>query len=203
MQNQVPIPITGLILAGGQGRRMGGADKGLVRFKGKTLVEHQIALFENLKYPVYISCNRNLDYYSSLTKLIIKDQHYLDSGPLAGIYEILNHESLSIKEGLLLVVPVDAPLITQAVLAELLQPMLEPGSKIQATLAHDGQRLQPLFCCLRTTVRGQLKEYLDSGERKSQQWLQSLPHQIVQFDQEINVFANINDQQTLSQLSEE
>ena len=191
----------GLILAGGQGTRMGGKDKGLVEIGGESFTARLTTTFQAISLPVFISCNRNQDYYRQFTSRLISDTSYPNQGPLAGIYNTLEKLDLSQHQHLL-IAPVDAPFLSEVVFTQLLESHLNHHRDIDITIAHDGNRLQPLVCCLNSHLKESLGEFLAAGGRKTQKWMMAQKHQIIDFDVQDKSFKNINDANELSKLSE-
>ena len=127
--------MTALVLAGGQGQRMQGQDKGLVELKGVPLVEYALDCVSPLAAEVMISCNRNTEAYQRYGVALLEDESkWAFKGPMAGIQQALNH----ISTDWLLVMPCDTPLMTTDVMAELLQPT----DALAHIFSHQG--LQPL-----------------------------------------------------------
>jgi molybdopterin-guanine dinucleotide biosynthesis protein A len=165
--NPVGYPVesmTGLVLAGGLGRRMGGVDKGLVEIAGRPMVEHVLAGLEPQVSQLFINANRSLDAYARYGYRVISDtlEGYL--GPLAGALSALR----AIETDYLLTVPCDSPLVAPD-LAQCLYAACEEGHADLA-VAHDGQRQQPVFLLLKRELAADLEDYLASGERKIDRW---------------------------------
>lgn len=152
--------VTGLILCGGQGRRMGGVDKGLIQVGGKSLVESAITLLKPQVGDIMISANRSLDTYASFGMQIVVDETPGFNGPLAGVFAALKECGTP----WLLTVPCDAPNFGGDLAERLLGRVLL--EKAEICCARDVSRLQPTFCLYNVRVRNSLENYLDRGERK-------------------------------------
>jgi molybdopterin-guanine dinucleotide biosynthesis protein A len=156
--------ITGLILAGGLARRMGGVDKGLVPLAGKLMVEHVLGGLRPQVGRVLINANRNRQQYARYGCSVVSDtlEGYL--GPLAGVLSALR----VIDTDLLLTVPCDSPLVAPDLAPRMYQALVSRQADL--AVAHDGQRQQPVFLLLKRGLAEDLGAYLDSGERKIDRW---------------------------------
>ena len=176
--------ITAVILAGGQGSRFGGVDKGMIKLKQKPLVQHVIESIQPQVKEIIISANRNHDYYASLGFPVYKDGYTDFAGPLAGILQALQH----CQTEWLLTVPADSPFIP----ADLVSRLLQNIKSEKVVLAHDGAQLQPTFALIHTSLEPSLAQFLQQGERKTRVWMQQQAHLIVDFSDQPDAFININ-----------
>jgi molybdopterin-guanine dinucleotide biosynthesis protein A len=156
--------ITGLILAGGRGLRLGGVDKGLQPWRGLPLVDHALALLAPQVREVMISANRNEPLYARRGVRVLADAADDFPGPLAGILAGLRAAATP----WLAVVPCDSPRLP-ADLVERLAAGLQarPGAVAQRA---DG-RLEPVCCLLSTALADDLAAYLAEGGRKVEGWI--------------------------------
>jgi molybdopterin-guanine dinucleotide biosynthesis protein A len=179
--------ISGLVLAGGLARRMGGMDKGLVVLAGKPMIEHVLAGLAPQVGQVLINANRNLDQYASYGYKVVSDtlQGYL--GPLAGALSALQ----VIDTEFLLTVPCDSPLVAPD-LAGRMHGALQ-AQRADLAVAHDGQRQQPVFLLLKRGLAADLEAYLASGERKIDRWFAH--HRVAEadFSDRPDSFINVNE----------
>ena len=173
--------ITGLILAGGESRRMGGEDKGWLNLNGSPLVQRVISRIQPQVSRIVISANRNLDHYKDLGYPVIADTTPYQ-GPLAGIATGLN----AIETDYALVVPTDAPLIPNDLVKQLVHFI--PARLI---LCEDESRLQPLFGLYHCTLKQSINTYLSQGQRKLTRWCQLQNPQIVTIS-DTKAFTNLN-----------
>ncbi len=181
-----------LILAGGQARRMGGKDKGLVPLAGRAMIEHvleRVSGAPGLSSQVWISANRNLDAYARYGS-VLTDSSDAFIGPLAGMLQGLK----ACHSERLLVLPCDAPLVHP----DLPRQLLAPDTPI--VVASDAQRWQPVFCCLHRDLIDDLSAQLSAGERKIDRWFARHPHTVVHIDH-IDCFSNINSAAELTALT--
>ncbi|EKF75085.1 molybdopterin-guanine dinucleotide biosynthesis protein A [Alcanivorax hongdengensis A-11-3] len=168
-----------IVLAGGRGTRMGGADKGLVTVGDHPLVLTLITALTPPPVRVIISANRNQPSYAQWADQVVSDLRDDFQGPLAGL-----EAALAIAHGPCVCLPCDLLAPPASLIASLLAP-LRPG---QPCVARDPQRLQPLClsCCASDDYRQTLGHYLDNGGRSARGWLASYPHQTVTLDQPLD-----------------
>ena len=143
------------ILAGGEGRRMGGADKGLVLYRGLPLVRHVLAALADQCGECIVSANRNLDVYEAFGVRVVRD--VAGSGPLAGLAALL----AAARHDWLLCVPCDAPLLPTRLGERLWQAAEAAGA--EAALLHDGARDHPTFCLVRSRLAGAAETAASDG----------------------------------------
>jgi molybdopterin-guanine dinucleotide biosynthesis protein A len=178
--------VTGLVLAGGQGMRLGGRDKGWVVHQGRPLVEHVIERLAPQVGALRISANRSLDRYAALGFAVVTDDPVGPPfpGPLAGLLAGLQ----GIDSAWLAVVPCDAPRLPRD-LVERLAYAATTGRR--AAVARTAAGVEPLFCLLHRTLEGDLRDALATGSRRAEAWLNAVGAVQVLFD-EAAAFVNIN-----------
>lgn len=181
--------ITAVILAGGQGSRLGGLDKGLVKLNNIPLVAHLIKRIQPQVADIIISANRNKVDYEQFGFPVYKDDISDFAGPLAGILKALQQ----CQNEWLLVVPADSPFIPDDLAARLSQNIQD--NKI--AIPHDGSHLHPTFALIHKSLKSSLNDFLNKGERKARVWMQQQPHTIVDFSDQKNAFLNINTEDEL------
>ena len=184
--------VTGLVLAGGQGSRMGGVDKGLQPFRGKPMVAHVIERLAPQVGEILINANRNVETYEGFGHRVIADEITGFAGPLAGFERGLACAS----QDLVATVPCDSPFLP-ADLVPRLRAALERDSA-QLAVARTGDQPHPVFCLMRRAVHPSLREFLGSGQRKIDKWYAALKVVQVPFDEEAQAFMNINTRSELS-----
>jgi len=178
--------VTGVILAGGRGARMGGVDKGLVEVAGRPMVEHVLAALERQAGAVAINANRSTERYARYGHPVIPDRMDGFQGPLAGMASALE----SAATELLLFVPCDSPLVDASLGPRLHAALAERGADV--AVAHDGERMHPVFVLLRRTVRSGLEDFLARGERKIDRWFAEEKTEVVDFSDLPDMFLNVN-----------
>jgi molybdopterin-guanine dinucleotide biosynthesis protein A len=188
------IEVTGLVLAGGQGSRMGGVDKGLAPFRGRPMVAHAIERLAPQVDEILVNANRNPEAYARFGHRVIADEIPGFAGPLAGFERGLAHA----RGRLVATVPCDSPFLPADLVARL-RAALE-GAGAQLAVARTGDQPHPVFCLMRREVHGSLVGFLASGQRKIDKWTASLSVVEVAFDDEADAFANINTRDELAGL---
>ena len=185
-----PATITGLILAGGRGQRMGGVDKGLQPWRGLPLVDHALARLAPQVREVMISANRNAAQYAARTARVLADESGDFHGPLAGILAGLRAAATP----WLASVPCDSPQLPPDLVERLARGLGDaPGAVVQRDRGVDGVRLEPVCCLLSTALADDLARYLAEGGRKVEGWVSR--HAVpVRFDRpdDAAAFANVN-----------
>jgi molybdenum cofactor guanylyltransferase len=197
--------ITGLILAGGRGSRMGGIDKGLQNFRGLPLALQTLMRLQLQSLPpqeVLINANRNLSAYESLGVQVWPDSLSDYAGPLAGFITGLER----CETPLLLTVPCDTPLFPLDLAERLLQALTAQDADLAMAAAPEADgtvRPQPVFCLLKVDLLESLVAFTQAGGRKIDAWTAQHRCAIVPFDQpgdSPQAFSNANTLQELQQL---
>ena len=184
--------VTGLILAGGKGSRMGGVDKGLQAFRGKRLVDHVYERLLPQVGGVIINANQNQEAYRAFGVRVVSDAVGGFAGPLAGM-----HTGLSVsKRPFLASVPCDSPFLPEDLVARLYARIDETGAEL--AVAKTGDQPHPVFSLMRRGVLDHLSDFLKEGGRKIDAWYATLNVVEVAFDDEAEAFSNIN---TLEELN--
>ena len=179
-------PITGVILAGGQGRRMGSIDKGLKMLRGKPMVQWVLERFSSQVDEVLINANQNIDQYQLLGHQVVPDEISGYAGPLAGL-----HRGLSVAtHDLIATVPCDSPFLPLDLIARLTVALHDQQADL--AVARTGDQPHPVFCLTRKSVLPGLTTFLQSGGRKIDAWYAALKVVEVRFDDEAEAFSNIN-----------
>lgn len=184
--------ITGLVLAGGQGSRMGGVDKGLQPFRGRPMVAHVIERLAPQVDEILINANRNVETYREFGHRVVPDSITGFAGPLAGFERGLGNASGE----LVATVPCDSPFLPADLVARLRAGLEKAGADL--AVARTGDQPHPVFCLMRRTVHTSLREFLGSGQRKIDRWYAALQVVEVTFDDEEQAFMNINTRAELS-----
>lgn len=186
--------ITGVILAGGQGKRLGGVDKGLVPLHGKPLIEHVIAALQPQVGSLLISANRNRETYAAYGFPVIADVIGDYDGPLAGMLSAMRAAGTPY----ILTAPCDAPRLP-ADLAQRLCAALARANADAAVAASGGQ-MQPVFALLSTRLADELQKFIEAGGRGVGEWMRRQPAAVSDFPGGAGVFMNINTPEELRNL---
>ena len=204
MQDTIaPENITGLILAGGRGSRMGGVDKGLQNFNGIPLALHALMRLGPQVETVMVNANRNLSAYESFGSSVWPDASVDFAGPLSGFLVGLERA----ETPYLLTVPCDTPRLPLDLAERLARALVREGADIAMATAPevkpDGStevRAQPVFCLLKIELSESLVVFTHAGGRKIDAWTAQHKTVLVPFDAPTDdplAFANIN---TLTEL---
>lgn len=183
--------VTGLVLAGGQGRRMGGVDKGLQLLHGRPMIVSVLARLAPQVSEIVINANQNLAVYAGFGHRVVPDAIGGYAGPLAGLHAGLGAAS----HALVLTVPCDSPFLPLDLCARLQEKI--DGKDL--AVARTGDQPHPVFALVRTQVRENLQRFLAGGGRKIDAWYASLQVVEVPFDDEAEAFRNINTRAELNQ----
>jgi molybdenum cofactor guanylyltransferase len=184
--------VTGLILAGGQGRRMGGVDKGLQRLRGKPMAEWVLERLAPQVDEVLINANQNVESYAALGCRVVSDAVGGFAGPLAGLQSGLTHA----RHGLVVTVPCDSPFLPRDLVTRLRQAL--DAAHADLAVAKTGQQPHPVFCLCRRSLLPHLTAYLAGGGRKIDAWYAALQVADASFDDQAEAFANINTPEELA-----
>jgi molybdenum cofactor guanylyltransferase len=189
--------ITGLVLAGGRGSRMGGVDKGLQNHRGLPLALHALLRLQPQVGHAMINANRNLAAYDSMGVPVWPDPLADYPGPLAGLLAGLEH----CQTPYLVTVPCDTPDFPLDLVERLAAAVDEQDAEIAmaATVENGARQVQPVFCLLRSTLLESLVAYLHAGERKIDRWTARHRCTEVLFD-DAAAFFNANTMAELQQL---
>jgi molybdenum cofactor guanylyltransferase len=178
--------ITGVILAGGQGRRMGGVDKGLEPLRGRPMVAWVIERFAPQVDDVLVNANQNLEAYARLGYRVIPDEISGFAGPLAGLHRGLSEAD----HELIATAPCDSPFLPLDLVARLHGALDRHGAEL--AVAKTGDQPHPVFCLCRKRVLPGLTEFLAGGGRKIDAWYARLKTVEVLFDDQPDAFSNVN-----------
>lgn len=185
MDNCKHKDITGAILAGGKGSRMGGKDKGLIKLNGRPLIEQVLEQIRPQVREVIINANRHLDDYQKYGLRVVKDTRAGLPGPLAGIAAALE----AARTPFIAAVPCDGPCLPPDLVSRLYASLTAADADL--AVVHS-LRLQPVFCLGKKELLQSLCEFLDAGGRKIDEWHRQVNVVQVDFDDIPEAFININ-----------
>ena len=191
--------ITGLILAGGRGSRMGGVDKGLQNHLGTPLAMHALMRLSPQVGEIMINANRNLGAYESMGVPVWPDTLSDYAGPLAGFLTGLER----CETPYLVTVPCDSPLFPTDLVARLAQALEAADAEVAmaATLEDGTLQVHPVFCLMKSDVLESLVRFTQSGQRKIDKWTATLRCIEVPFDAP-QAFTNANTADELKALQQ-
>ncbi|HVC10034.1 MAG TPA: molybdenum cofactor guanylyltransferase MobA [Burkholderiales bacterium] len=184
--------VTGIVLAGGQGRRMGGVDKGLQPLRGRPMIEWVLERLAPQVDEIVINANQNLEAYARFGHRVIADEVVGFAGPLAGL-----HAGMKLAtQPLVATVPCDSPFLPLDLVARLREGL--QASDAELAVAKTGAQPHPVFALVRTSLRANLEAFLAAGGRKIDAWYAPLKIAEVPFDDEAEAFSNINTRNELA-----
>lgn len=182
--------VSGIVLAGGQGRRMGGVDKGLQLLRGKPMVAWVLERLAPQVSEILVNANQNLEAYARFGYRVVPDALGGFAGPLAGLHAGLG----AVSHPLAVTVPCDSPFLPLDLVVRLRGAL---GANDLA-VAKTGEQPHPVFSLVRRAVLAHLSEFLAGGGRKIDAWYASLKVVEVPFDDETEAFRNINTREELN-----
>lgn len=186
--------ITGLILAGGLGSRMGGQDKGLVELAGKPMLKHVMDRLAPQVHQLMINANRNAAAYARLSPWVVADRMAGFVGPLAGLDAALHEPAL--EGDWVLTCPCDSPFLPLDLAPRLLAAARAATAHV-AMVSVDGQP-EPAFLLAHRGVAPSLATFLEGGGRQIRRWVGETQHVVVDFSDCAGAFCNINTPEELA-----
>ena len=177
--------VTGLVLAGGMGRRMDSRDKGLVPFRGRPMVAHVIQRLAPQVGPLLINANRNTEQYAAYGHPVVGDEVGGFAGPLAGLHAGMR----ACATPLIVTAPCDSPFLPLDLVARLQMAMQDAIA--DAAVVRTGGFAQPVFALYQVSLLPSLTAFLEAGGRKIDTWYAQHRVADVDFADEA-AFANIN-----------
>lgn len=184
--------ITGVILAGGKARRMGGVDKGLVELAGMPMCKIVMDLLASQVSEVLLNANRNREIYEKFGVPVIRDQIEGYLGPLAGLASAMQFA----KTPWIITAPCDGPFLNHDYVARMSEAV---DDATDVVVASDKKRLQPTFMLVNTKLRQDLDGFLESGGRKIDLWFIKHGYSTADFSDSPNCFLNINSEEDRQQ----
>lgn len=188
--------ITGVILAGGLGRRMGGIDKGLQELRGQPMVHWVVERLAPQVDELLINANQNGERYAEFGHRVVPDQIPDFAGPLAGLHAALS----AATHPLVATAPCDSPFLPADLISRLFSGLTVANADLAVARTFD--QPHPVFCLCRREVLPHLTEFLESGGRKVDRWYSTLKVVEVSFDDEAEAFENINTRDELSRFEQ-
>jgi molybdopterin-guanine dinucleotide biosynthesis protein A len=187
--------ITGIVLAGGLGRRLGGVDKGLQELRGRPLVAHVIERFAPQVDELLINANRNRERYAAFGQRVVADLIPDFAGPLAGLHAALS----AAAHPLVATAPCDSPFLPGDLVSRLFSALTVANASLAVARTFD--QPHPVFCLCQRGVLPHLSDFLAGGGRKVDRWYATLDVVEVAFDDEAEAFANINTREEIGRFA--
>lgn len=185
--------VTGVLLAGGQGRRMGGVDKGLVTLRGRAMAEWVIERLRPQVDELIVNANQNAQRYEAFGYPVFPDEVGGFAGPLAGLHAGLARAA----HPLVVTAPCDSPFLPTDLVARLYEGLT--AGKADLAVAQTFEQPHPVFCLCRREVLPHLTHFLADGGRKIDRWYMTLKVVPVRFDDQEAAFRNINTRDELGE----
>jgi molybdopterin-guanine dinucleotide biosynthesis protein A len=186
--------VTGVVLAGGLGRRMGGVDKGLVELRGRPMAGWVLERLRPQVDELIINANQNAERYAAFGYPVFPDDIGGFAGPLAGLHAALSRA----RHPLVATAPCDSPFLPADFVERLHAALDTAGAKLAVARTFD--QPQPVFCLCRRDVLPHLGDFLAAGGRKIDLWYATLKIVEVRIDDEADAFRNINTRDELQDL---
>lgn len=181
--------VTGVVLAGGAGRRVGNRDKGLIPFRGKPLVAHACERLNVQVGRLIISCNRNLDQYRAFAPTVVVDRRQGFQGPLSGLESV----APLVRTDYVAIAGCDMPDLPVDWVSRLIMATSpHNGAAPRICYAHDGHRAQYLCAVIKRECLGTLGGFLDEGRRAVKEWFTVHDGVAVDFSDQPLCFRNYN-----------
>ena len=172
------------ILSGGKSSRMDYEDKGLIEFNGFSVLSRIVKLSCKYSNDVFVITNNNVNEYKKLHPHIHSDILDDYQGPLSGIYTALS----KCKNKHVIILPCDGPFIKE----DYFEKLINYGKDHNILVVKTGDRLQPVYARLASSLKENLKVFLETGERKIDKWYTACGYKDIYFEQSDEMFININ-----------
>ena len=189
--------VTAVILAGGKGRRMDGKDKGLVELANRPLIEYVIDAIKPQVETIMLNANRNQEQYSRYGYPVVSDTLIDYQGPLAGFICAMKSSTTSH----IVTLPCDGPFVPGDLVERLISSLNDNSAEI--AVAHDGERMQPVYSLIPVALSDSLDAFLESGERKIDLWYKQHRVALADFSDCPETFRNINTSEQRDRLQNE
>lgn len=190
-----PLDITGVILAGGRGSRMGGVDKGLAELAGRPMIEWVLEAFAPQVGALLINANRHREIYAEYGVPVIADSDPVFNGPLAGMLSAMR----AARTDWILTVPCDGPLLPPDLASRLIAALVS-GEMTSATVT-EGGRIHPVYALLPVSLEQALSADMTAGARKVGEWVARHRPALADFSDQPQAFANINSAEDVARLA--
>lgn len=193
MSNAPRYLVSGVVLAGGMARRMGGVAKALLLLRGRPLIAHVVDRLSPQVQELLVNANSDEAQYSAFCDRVIPDEIGDRPGPLAGLHAGLVHA----RHSWVLAVPCDSPNVPSDLAERLTEAVRNTDAEI--AVASAGGRVHPVFCLVSSALAEPLRNYLVRGGRAVMGWIETRRFVVVEFDDE-RAFVNVNTPKDLADL---
>jgi len=175
---------------------MEGQDKGLIELAGCPMVQYVLDALTSQVGHVIINANRNQDIYAHYNCPVIADEFEGFHGPLAGMASCMR----VIKTPFLVTAPCDSPFVPGDLVERLYLQLIRQDADI--SVAHNGNRIQPVFVLMKVSLLDSMLDFLHAGERKIDKWFEKHNLAITDFSDKPDTFININTRDDLSMIED-
>ena len=172
------------VLSGGKSSRMNYEDKGLIEFNGFSVLSRIIEISNKYSNDVFIIANNNLEEYKKLHPYLYSDILDNYQGPLSGIYTALSKS----KNKYVIILPSDGPFVKE----DYFEKFINYESDQHILVTKTGDQLQPVYARLESSLKENLRVFLETGERKIDKWYTACGYEEIFFEQNEEMFININ-----------
>jgi molybdenum cofactor guanylyltransferase len=193
MSSVAGSPVTGVVLAGGLARRMGGMAKALMPLQGRPLLAHVVDRLRPQVQELLVNANADAAQYASFGDRVIRDEIAGRPGPLAGLHAGL----VNARHPWVLAVPCDSPYLPSDLGARLMEAATHADAEI--AVASAGGRIHPVFCLVSVGLAQPLGDHLMAGGRAVMGWIETRRFVVVEFE-DAEAFANVNTPMELANL---
>jgi molybdopterin-guanine dinucleotide biosynthesis protein A len=190
-----PSDITGVILAGGRGRRLGGIDKGLAELAGRPLIEWVLDALAPQIGPLLINANRHRETYARYGMPVVADIDPGYKGPLAGMLSAMR----AARTDWILTVPCDGPLLPPDLASRLITALMSGNAPLATVI--ERERIHPVYSLMPVSLEEALSADLAAGTRKVADWVARLGPALADFSDRPQAFANINSAEDIARLA--
>jgi molybdopterin-guanine dinucleotide biosynthesis protein A len=191
-EHSQPEGLSAVVLAGGQSRRMGGKDKGLIELAGKPMIAHVLKRLDNHISDIMISTNSSNTAYQQMPYRLTEDILKENLGPLAGIHSAL----INANNPRVLITACDSPFLETQLCSRLVSAM--DKHKAMLAVAYDGEHVQNTFSVIDVRLKNNLEQYLQRGGRRLMTWFKEQDAIEVDFSDVKDSFFNINSSHDLT-----
>lgn len=176
---------------------MGGQDKGLLEWAGRPLIETILDLIKPQVGKILINANRNKEKYSSYGYPVVADEMEGYQGPLAGFSAGMK----SAQTDYIVTLPCDSPVVSEDMFLRLSNALINEQADL--AVAHDGERLQPVYALLPVKLLDSLLQFMAEGNRKIDLWYARHEMAVADFSDKPEIFRNVNTPEQHSELHAE
>ncbi|MTW21729.1 molybdenum cofactor guanylyltransferase [Allochromatium palmeri] len=189
--------MTGVVLAGGRARRLGGVDKGLMQVGGQPLIAWTLAALAPQVGTLLVNANRHLEQYAAFGYPVVADSMPDYQGPLAGFLAGMR----AARTDWILTLPCDGPRPPSDLAARLISALIEQDAEL--AVATDGRRQQSIHALMPVALADDLERFLVQGGRRVEDWQRSHRLALADFSDQPEAFGNLNTPDAFQRFAEQ